>query len=525
MDFQTFVGGHDSYIDKNINCEELVNFYPERVPGGRKGGQFVLRASEGSKTVSTFKGIIRGFYACSRGFRGINEQALVIVSGEEVYYVQPKYSEDSWEWIRVGGFLESETGIVSICDNGYQIFICDSKEYNGFVSGNGYYIDFGLDTNSPEPEIRKIDNSDMPVYPIKCTQIGPYTCITGPQREGFQDAQTSSRFYFSNIAGITDTSRPVGKQSGIWFDGNRFEGSVSFFSPMRNLVGIGSLLWIFGDTGYEAWQATGNWRQEFQRVPSAFSSGKGILAENSLRSNGKQIFWLGSGEMGNAIVYMLESGSIEAARISLNSMEEAWNGYVDLRQAIGAVFSKNGHVFYSLTFPETEETYVYDAMTGAWHKRNFYDNIRLLKWKPSFTQTVRDSIYGCTLGENKVYKLVEPGLGDDGKPIYRKRVSPCYNAGLMRSVHYELMLDLQSGREYKDNQQTMFKLRCSDDGGHTWSADMIQRNGRRGEYEKALQFRRLGQARKRVYELSMVDPVGINIAGARLTTQLSSMRL
>jgi len=525
-EFQTFVGGQDKYVDKNLNAEELVNFYIERMVSGRKANQFVLRPTEGSKTIYEFEGSnsnIRALYKCSRGFNGENDNALVCVAGSAVYYAQTVDGAETLDWQLVDGFLSTINGQVDITDNGYQIFICDA-EANQDLTGDGYWIDFGL-TVTPgfKPVLVKISNENMPVNPIHCTQCGPYTCIIGTVRETGQSARTTSRFYFSNIAGVTDPEHDP--SSGIWFSAVSFEGSASFYSPIRNLESLGGLLWIFGDEGFEAWQATGNWRQEFQRVPSAFSSGNGLYAQWSLKSTGSELFWLGTGNKGNAIAYMLAIGSLQPVRISLVSLEEEWANYPDANLAVGAVYSARGHSFYLLTFPQSRNTFVFDLSTGTWHRRHFYDGSELRPWKPNYTQTIRNRTFGCTIGESVIYELAEPHLGDDGRPIYRKRVSPCYNVGLMRSMHYELALDLQSGREHRNGERTNYMLRYSDDGGYTWSNPMTQSNGGRGEYARQLQFRRLGQARKRVYEFSMVDPVGTNIAGARLTTQLSSMRI
>jgi len=510
-EFQTFVGGHDSYVDKNLNCEELINFYIEPVASGRKANQFVLRPTEGSKKIREMEAPIRAFYATSRGFNGANESAIVCVAGSKVYA----------DWKEVKGNLKSETGQVDITDNGYQVFICDGKDDgSGIVHGDAYSIDFGQQYDSAfSPTLKTLE--DMPMNPTHCTQCGPYTCISGTVKESGADQQNSSRFYFSNVAGVKNDNNEL----EIIFPGDKFEGSVSFYNPIRNLISQAGFLWLFGDNGYEAWQATGNFRQEFQRVQGMFASGYGLVAEWSLKSNGEQIFWLGTGDKGNGICWGLGFGSAQPARLSLASLEEEWAGYPDLAQAIGSVYSAKGHSFYLLTFPISGKTFVFDLATKTWHKRHFYNGSELTAWKPFCTQTIKNKTYACAIGEKNVYELTEPCYGDDGAPTYRKRVAPCYNVGLVRSIHYELALDLQSGREYQDGEESKFMLRYSDDGGYNWTNPMIQSNGGRGEYAKILQFRRLGQARKRVYELSMVDPVGVNIAGARLTTQLSSMRL
>lgn len=59
-------------------------------------------------------------------------------------------------------------------------------------------------------------------------------------------------------------------------------------------------------------------------------------------------------------------------------------------------------------------------------------------------------------------------------------------------------------------------LRWSDDNGETWSNQLSASMGKVGEYRKRVIFRRLGQARERIFEISISDPVKRVITGANL---------
>lgn len=61
-------------------------------------------------------------------------------------------------------------------------------------------------------------------------------------------------------------------------------------------------------------------------------------------------------------------------------------------------------------------------------------------------------------------------------------------------------------------------LKWSNDGGHTWSDGIDRDCGQAGEYTKRVFWRRLGQARDRVYEISMEDPADWKIIDAYLFT-------
>ena len=61
-------------------------------------------------------------------------------------------------------------------------------------------------------------------------------------------------------------------------------------------------------------------------------------------------------------------------------------------------------------------------------------------------------------------------------------------------------------------------LKWSNDGGHTWSDGIDRDCGQPGEYTKRVIWRRLGQARDRVYEISMSDPADWKIIDGYLFT-------
>ena len=64
------------------------------------------------------------------------------------------------------------------------------------------------------------------------------------------------------------------------------------------------------------------------------------------------------------------------------------------------------------------------------------------------------------------------------------------------------------------NPQVM--LRFSNDGGRTWSAEKWRPAGKQGEYGKRVRWNRLGNGRRRVFEVVVTDPIQWRIVGAYL---------
>jgi hypothetical protein len=59
-------------------------------------------------------------------------------------------------------------------------------------------------------------------------------------------------------------------------------------------------------------------------------------------------------------------------------------------------------------------------------------------------------------------------------------------------------------------------LRWSNDGGSTWSNEHWVSVGQQGKYKNRAIWRRLGQARDRVFEVVVTDPVKMVIVSANL---------
>ena len=60
------------------------------------------------------------------------------------------------------------------------------------------------------------------------------------------------------------------------------------------------------------------------------------------------------------------------------------------------------------------------------------------------------------------------------------------------------------------------EMRYSDDFGHTWSYGTTRELGKTGQYANRVIWRRVGQSRNRVFEVSCADPVPLVILGADL---------
>jgi PKD repeat protein len=67
-------------------------------------------------------------------------------------------------------------------------------------------------------------------------------------------------------------------------------------------------------------------------------------------------------------------------------------------------------------------------------------------------------------------------------------------------------------------------LRMSNDGGKTWLPEAMRSAGKRGEYRKRVIWNRLGCARRRVFEVSVSDPIPWRLTGAYMDATSTERR-
>ncbi len=62
-------------------------------------------------------------------------------------------------------------------------------------------------------------------------------------------------------------------------------------------------------------------------------------------------------------------------------------------------------------------------------------------------------------------------------------------------------------------------LRISNDGGKTWISEQFRSAGKSGEYWRRVRWNRLGLATRRVFEISVSDPIAWRLVGANIDAE------
>lgn len=478
MRFPGFVGPSYTLSSVDYDCQRSINLYPEfdEQRTGKDGEVAALIGTPGLTSLATIgSGPIRGIYYSNPPLNGPSIGVLVVVSGNSVYTV-----DQSWVATKIGQ-LQTSTGPVSMADNKIQMVIVDGSY--------GYYITL--------------------LTPTSVTQITS-TGFTGSNTVTYQDGYfifvtpNSNQFYLSDLNAITFNAPAVTGRNG------NADNVVGFISVNR-------YLWLVGDRTTEIWFDSGQVNNPFQYTSGTFAQ-VGCAATYSVAKIANSVAWLGKDETGTGIVFLAQGYTPQ--RISTHAVEFAIQQYSTISDAIGFSYEENGHLFYFLTFPTANATWVYDVVTKMWHERA-YSTLGLLgrhrancySFAFNTTHVVGDYSTG------NIYNMSSSVYSDNGNPLVRQRITPHLSKDMNRIIYHKFQLDCEAGigidgTGQGTNPQAI--LQWSDDGGHTWSNEHWATLCPIGQTKQRTIWRRLGVGRNRVFRLTITDPVKVFIMGAEI---------
>lgn len=472
MRLKGFVGASYTLQSVPIDCQRAVNLYPQITESQNQadGEIGALISTPGLRLLGTAgTGPVRGIYTTSTG-------GVCVVSGNEVYQVS-----SAWAFTLVGTLLTS-TGRVSMDDNGTQLMIVDGTY--------GYIVSLVTGT------LTQITSTAFPGADTVTFQDGYFICNNPGTGQffisGLYDGLTYDALDFATAEGSPDNT-------------------VAVLSNARQL-------WVFGAKTIEVWWNSGATDFPFSRIDGAFIE-YGCAAPSTALRFSNTIMWVGGGPNGAGIVWQAQG--YQPKRVSNHGVELAIQSYGDITEATAWAYQKDGHAFYCINFPSAGTTWVYDISTGQWHERAY------LGADGNFERH-RAECYAFGHGEHlvgdyengNVYALDDETYTDNGNPLVRMRRAPHLSADGKRIFFGKFQLMARAGVGL-DGEPTVgadpqVELRYSDDFGNSWSTPQTRSLGALGQYATRVIWRRLGQARNRVFEVRVSDPVAVAMLGAEL---------
>lgn len=468
MPIVPFVGGTYQMEATSFDHQRCVNLYAIMSESGTSKSVAALRGTSGLEEFCTIGGgsIRGGIESAERAF---------FVSGDSFYEVL----NDGTSVLR--GTLDTAVGLVDLQENPTQIMIIDGLY--------GYIFNKTTDT------FTKITDVDFPI-PSDLTFQDGYFIITEAD---------SAKFWISGL------------NNGLTW------GSLDFTtveSSPDNLVGIisdKSNLWLFGTKSTEIFQNTGNAIFPFQRLNGAYLE-TGCAAQGTIKLLDNAIIWMGTDENGDAIIW--RSNGYNAQRISTQAIERKIAESSNFKESYAWCYHERGHAFYVLQVKGLNTTLVLDLATNLWHERSYRNPLtgEEEQHRGSCHVFFKQMHLVGDRKSGKVFKMALDIYSDDSDPIVRRRISPHYaqEKKLIPHAQFELDMEVGVGLQSGQGSDPKIMMRYSDDGGRTWSSELWQNIGKVGKYRTRVIWRKLGSSRDRVYDVSISDPVFVQINEAIL---------
>lgn len=447
--------------DWSIDCQRTLNLYPQVVESGNAPQVSALLPTEGLLKRYEFDGAIRGLYAVA--------DQLLVVAGAKLYVIKNEVAKEAGTIAGVD--------FVTFADDSLQVMI---------VGENAYKYTIANDV-------------------LAQLVINDATGFFGASSVTFLD----SRFVWT----VPGTGRI--QWSKLLTTDTTALSYATAEAKSDNLVRVianNGQLWLIGTKTTEIWNSTGSSDSPYQRQSGAYLP-VGCAAKNSIVVFGSSLIWLAQTEHGNNHIVMTQG--YQTQRISNHAIETEIANYERTDDAYAFSYQQQGHSFYLISFPTAQKTWCFDAATGMWHERSFYNSSKA-KHEHHRVQTHCFFNNEHLVGDRdngKVYVLSHKYETDDGSLIMRERTTPCVNPQGSRMIFNEFQLICQVGQDRNVDPLIMFDW--SDDGGRTWSKDRQESIGKIGEYEKRVIFRRLGQSFNRVFRVRMTDAARLVLLGAK----------
>jgi hypothetical protein len=564
-----------AYKAKSViaNAQRCINLYPEQNPQDAPF-PYTFYPTPGTTLLGTppTPDVGRGLYTDSQG-------NLYAVIGANVYYISP-----NWNFTLVGSIVRALTP-VSMADNGlcvclvdgstigYAINIADRSfgaitdpSYLGAskvdyvdtffifnqVNTNGWFISLsnatftmftgavgsiqtGNITNAGSGYINGTYNA-IPFtggsgsgatanVVVAGGIVTSVTIVAGGSSFVIGDVLTTGNVNLGGAgAGFAYTVTAVGGQA---FNSLNFATKTGYPDPITGIQVVHRELWLIGQKTTEIWYNSGS------TFPFAIQQGAfiehGSIATFSIASEDLTIFWLSQDKQGQRMV--LAGSEYAVKRVSTHAIEQEFQSYSKVNDAVGYCYQQNGHVYYVLHFPTANTTWVYDATTELWHQRAWTDkNGNLNRHRGAFhayaygTNVVLDWQTGRLLALNpNVYTDYVDGTGgytDGSYPISRIRGWPHLIGDGKRMSYTSFQIDMECGNDDGSLDGTsqanppMISMRWSNDKGRSFTDWVSRPMGAVGQFNNTAKWWRLGMARDRVFETMYAIPASSAINGA-----------
>jgi len=462
-----------SYMSRSViaSAQRCVNLYGDRNPEDSPF-PFTFYPTPGliARWSPATPAPARGAYTASNG-------DLYYVAGATVYYISANYNALAL------GNLRTSAGMVSMKDDGLVLIIVDG-------TSEGFKVD------------------------LKTRLMTPYAQagFLGADRVDYLDGfflfnKPKSRFFYSSLLNTQKIDPTYIAQKSAAPD------------ALVKVVCVERLAWLMGTASSEVWANAGAPNFPFQEVPGAFVQ-HGLAAPDSVATHDNSIFFVEQNANGKGSIARTSGYSVQ--KISTPALEAEMATYATISDAIGMVYSMLGRVFYVVTFPSADVTWVFDMA---------HTPPMIHQWSWASNQGVSHrhrAICGAfAYGLNYVgdwqngtlYELDSQTYLDDDNDVIRVRGFPHSVSGGRAAEYKQFQAEFEVGQDLPEEAQV--SLRVSQTRGRSWGQPMLMSLGALGDYLRVPQWRQLGLARDVVFELEWSFNAQAALNGAYVDFQMT----
>lgn len=463
-----------SYQDRSLNfdAQRSINLYPVKSETGDSKNVVGLAGTPGLSLFCTLPtNINRGSHeALGRAFE---------IFGNALYEL---YADGSYV---MRGTLLTDTGYVSLADNGQQLCIVDGP--------NGYIFDGSTNvfTQITDPYFIGASTVDF---------IDGYFMFSKPG---------SAIYYISAL------------YNGLTGDPLDFASAEGSPDGLVGLINVHQQVWLFGTGSVEIVYNSGAADFPFQRIQGTYIE-YGCAAPASIAKTANTVFWLGKDEYGQGVVWMAQG--YQPQRISTYAIEYAIQQLANISDATAYTYQEDGHYFYVLNFSFSNSTFVYDIGLNLWHERAAFSNGFYTRNRP---QTHIFAFNRHLVGDyqnGNVYVQSLNNYSDNGSVIRRLRTCQHLADDLEYIYYSKLQVDMETGvgLDGANQIEPQVMLSWSDDGGHVYTPERWASFGKIGAYRVRALWRRLGRSRDRVFRLAITSMSKVFIIAGHIDTEKGS---